>query len=104
MLAVSKVKMSGSEKESEWNRSTRNNNFVRAKGIKLVTREFHFVVVQKKKRRINVQVKCAAHAKFFGRLIRPTDFCFFVVFFFPFSLPSPLSIARFYICVSKLQV
>ena len=47
MLAPSKVKMSGSEKESEWKRSTRNNNFVRTKDIKLVTREFHFVVVQK---------------------------------------------------------
>ena len=66
MLVASEVKMSGSEKESEWNRSTRNNNFVRTKDLKLVTREFHFVVV----------------------LIRPID-VFVVVF--PFSLPSPLS-------------
>ena len=29
------------------NRSKRNNNFVGTKDIKLVTREFHFVVVQK---------------------------------------------------------
>ena len=43
--------MSGSEKESEWNRSARKKNFVSAKDIKLVTREFHFVVVQKKKHR-----------------------------------------------------
>ena len=70
--------MSGSEKESEWNRSARKKNFVSAKDIKLVTREFHFVVVQKKTQ-IDVQVKCAAHAKFFfSRLLDLLTFFFFL--------------------------
>ena len=52
--------------------------------------KFHVVVVQNNGKR-NVQKKCAARAFL---LIRPIV----VVFFFsPFSLPSPLSITRFYI-------
>ena len=43
-----------------------------------------------KQRQRNVQKKCAARAFL---LIRPIV----VVFFSPFSLPSPLSITRFYI-------
>ena len=46
-----------------------------------------------KKRQRNVQKKCAARAKlFFFVLIRAI-----VVFYRPLALPSPLSIARFYI-------
>ena len=44
-----------------------------------------------KQRQRNVQKKCAARAKLLFLLIRP------VVVFLPFSLPSPLSISRFYI-------
>ena len=87
--------MSGSEKESEWNRSARKKNFVSAKDIKLVTREFHFVVVQKKNTDRCTSKVCCTCQVFFFRLLD------LLTFFFPFSLPSPLSIARFYFWVSK---
>ena len=47
-----------------------------------------------KQRQRNVQEKCAARAKFFCLFV-----CLFrpIVVFSPFSLPSPLSITRFYI-------
>ena len=61
--------------------------------IKRVTRKFLEVprCSRAKQRQRNVQKKCAARAKLLFLLIRP------VVVFLPFSLPSPLSISRFYI-------
>ena len=44
-----------------------------------------------KQRQRNVQKRCASRAKLLFLLIRP------IVVFLPFSLPSPLSITRFYI-------
>ena len=80
MLAASKVKVSGSEKES--------------KNIE----SFTFVVVEQQRQR-NVQ-KSVFTCKVIFLLIRPivvgVVVVVFVCFFFlPFSMPSPFSITRF---------
>ena len=80
MLAASKVKMSGSEKES--------------KNIE----SFTFVVVEQQRQR-NVQ-KSVFTCKVVFLLIRPivvggVVVVVFVCFFLPFSMPSPFSITRF---------
>ena len=62
--------------------------------IKCVTRNFLEVLRRSrtKRRQRNVQKRCAARAKLLFCQLGPI-----VVFFLPFSLPSPLSITRFYI-------
>ena len=62
--------------------------------IKCVTRKFLEVLRRSrtKRRQRNVQKRCAARAKLLFCQLGPI-----VVFFLPFSLPSPLSITRFYI-------
>ena len=81
-----KVKMSGSEKKV-------NENTYDISSIKRVTKKFLEVsrCSRAKQRQRNVQKKCAARAKLLFLLIRP------IAVFSPFSLPSPLSITRFYI-------
>ena len=71
MLAATMVKLSGSEKKV-------NRNTYNISSIKRVTRKFLEVsrCSRAKQRQRNVQKKCAAHAKFFFRLIRPNDACF----------------------------
>ena len=76
MLAASKVKVSGSEKESKKIES------------------FTFVVVEQQRQR-NVQ-KSVFTCKVVFLLIRPIVVGVVVCFFFlPFSMPSPFSITRF---------
>ena len=89
--AASKVKMSGSEKIA--NRNTSNKIFgehIRYfLSIKCVTRKFHVVVVQSNGKEMQ---KGVLHVQscFFLLLIR-------LLIFLQFSLPSPFSIARFYL-------
>ena len=77
-----------------------NNNRYDISYIKRVTRKFLEVsrCGRAKQRQRNVQEKCAARAKFFCLFV-----CFFrpIVVFSPFSLPSPLSITRFYILFER---
>ena len=90
-LAFARVKMSDSEKRV-------NKNTSDIPSIKRVTRKFLEVSCNSraKQRQRNVQKKCAARVKLLFLLIRPIVVV--VVFFFLlFSLPSPLSIIRFYI-------
>ena len=86
MLAATKVKMSGSDKKV-------NKNKYDSSSIKRVTKKFLEVSCcsRAKQRQRNVQKECAARAKLLFLLIRP------IVVFSPLSLPSPLSIIRFYI-------
>ena len=86
MLAATRVRMSDSEKRV-------NKNTSDIPSIKRVTRKFLEVSLNScaKQRQRNVQNKCAALAKLL--------FCYLdlLLFFLPFSLPSPLSVIRFYI-------
>ena len=93
MLAVFKVKMSGSEMKKA-NRNTSNKIFCKYNdifSIEHVTWKFHIATTTAKK----CTRKCAVMCKvvFFV-------FVFFCLFdhliFWPFSLPPPLSIPRFY--------
>ena len=81
-----KVKMSGSEKKV-------NENTYDISSIKRVTKKFLEVsrCSRAKQRQRNVQKKVCCTCKAAFLLIRP------IVVFSPFSLPSPLSITRFYI-------
>ena len=71
MLEATKVKMSGSEKKKAVNKKTYTIS-----SIKRATKKFLEVsrCSSAKQRKRNVQKKCAARAKFFFSLIRPTDF------------------------------
>ena len=77
-----------------------NNSRYDISYIKRVTRKFLKVsrCGRAKQWQRNVQEKCAARAKFFCLFV-----CFFrpIVVFSPFSLPSPLSITRFYILFER---
>ena len=86
-LAFARVKMSDSEKRV-------NKNTSDIPSIKRVTRKFLEVSrnSRAKQRQRNVQKKVCCTCKVAFLLIRPI-----VVVFLPFSLPSPLSIIRFYI-------
>ena len=86
MLAATWVKMSDSGKKV-------NKNTYDISSIKRVTRKLLEVsrCSRAKQRQRNVQRKCAARAKVAFLLIRP------IFVFSQFSLPSPLSITRFYI-------
>ena len=87
-----KVKMSGSGKKV-------NENTYNISSIKRITKKFLEVsrCSRAKPRQRNAQKKCAARAKLFFLLIRPT-----VVFHHSLALPSPLTITRFYIFLNKL--
>ena len=88
MLAATKVKMSGSQKNEQEHvryflRKTRNQEVSRCSRVK--------------QRQTNVSKKCAARAKLlFCQLDRP------IVVFSPFSFPLPFRITRLYILFSKL--
>ena len=86
MLAVTRVKMSNSEKRV-------NKNTSDIPSIKRATRKFLEVSrnSRAKQQQRNVKKVCCT-CKVAFLLIRPIVF-----FFLPFSLPSPLSIIRFYI-------
>ena len=88
MLAATKEKMSGSVKKV-------NKNMYGISSIECATRKFNFrtfyvVVVQNNGKEMFIQ--SVLHVQSFVLLIRR-----YVVFFLPFSLPSLLSITRFYI-------
>ena len=86
MLTATKVKKCGSEKKKMKKKTYDISS------IKRVTRMFLEVSLCSRAKRLqrNEQNKCAASAKSF--------FCQLdLLFFSPFSFPSPLSITRFYI-------
>ena len=93
MLAVTRVKMSDSEKRV-------NKNTSDIPSIKRATRKFLEVSrnSRAKQQQRNVKKVCCT-CKVAFLLIRPIVV---VVVFLPFSLPSPLSINDFIYCVSKL--
>ena len=86
MLAATRVKMSDSEKRV-------NKNTSDIPSIKRVTRKFLEVSRNScaKQRQRNVKKKLCCTCEVAFLLIRPN------VVFLPFSLPSPLSIIRFYV-------
>ena len=91
MLAAIKVKMSGSENESEQEHKQQQN----ISPIKGVTRKIHVAVVQQQRQR-NVE-KSVLHVQSCFLLIERI-----VVVVLSFSMPSPLRSTRFYFCESKL--
>ena len=70
-----------------------NENAYDVSSEKLITKKFLEVsrCSRAKQRQRNKKRKCAARAKLLFLLIRP------IAVFSPFSLPSPISITRFYI-------
>ena len=87
MLAATKVKMSGSEKKSEQQDHIRH--FLHKTCNSEVSGSFTLSSCKTTAKKCPKK-KCAARAKLFFWLIRPTVFWLF-------SLPSPLSITRVYI-------
>ena len=94
MLAIIKVKMSSSEKKV-------NRNTYNISSIKHVTRKFLEVsrYIRAKQRQRNVHKGCAARAKLFFLLIRPTGTHFF---FGCFCCRRPIALHDFIFCLSKL--
>ena len=90
--AASKIKMSGSEKIANRNTSNKiSGEHIRYfLPIKCVTRKFHVVVVQSNGKEMYKKVCFTCKVVFFLLLIR-------LLIFLQFSLPSPFSIARFYL-------
>ena len=80
MLAATKVKMSGSEKKKTVNKNTYDSS-----SIKHVTRKFHVVVVQNKRKEM---YKCirggASHGTLVPLHLPILCFCFFFSFLFFF--------------------
>ena len=83
MLAATKVKKSCSENKDEQENEEVSGSFK------------SFVCAKQRYRNVQKKVCCTCKNAFL--LIGPI-----VVFFSPFSLNSPLSIKRFYICLRKL--
>ena len=97
MLPVTKVKMSGSEKQNV-NRKTCMQHFLH-KTLR-VSRKFLEVsrCSHAKQLQRNVQKKCAARAELFFLLIRPIV----VVFYRSRFLDRFFSITRFHFCLNKV--
>ena len=90
--AASKVKMSGSEKIANRNPSNKifGEHIRYFLSIKCLTRKFHVVVVQSNGKEMYKKVCFTCRVVFLLLLIR-------LLIFLQFSLPSPFSIARFYL-------
>ena len=93
---------SGHQAKKERQRKKVNRTTYNISSIKCVTRKFLEVsrcrLAKQRQRNVPKKVCCPCKVVFFFA-IRPTVF-----FFWLFSLPSPLSITRFYICFRKLQI
>ena len=93
MLVASKVRMRGSEKKKMRTGTQAPIFFVSTSAkcfsIKRVTRKFHVATTTSKR----CAKKCTARAKLFFA----TPIFFIYLFFWPFLLPTPFSITRFYV-------
>ena len=99
---ASKVKMSGSEKESEQEHKQQlfGVRTYTVSSVKHVNRKSDVVVVQTTAKECTK--KCAARVKLFSLLIRPIVVFVVVLFFAVLNAVTEYSITRFYFCVSKL--
>ena len=87
------------EKSDSENKKRKRTRTTFNSSIKRVTRKFLEVsrYSRAKQRQRKVQKKCAARVKLLFLLITP------MIVFSPFSLPSPLSITRFYILFEQTK-